>query len=51
MKLRRSILCLLLSAVLLLGFGGAAAYAEPVTFNLTVQVGEKTQTVRALQND
>ena len=51
MKLRRSILCLLLAAVLLLGCGGAAAYAAPVTFNLTVQVGEGTHTVRALQND
>ena len=50
MKLRRMILSLLLTAALLLSCG-AAAFADPVPFSLQVLIGEKTATVRAVQND
>lgn len=50
MKLKRSLLALLLMAALLLGCG-AAAYADPSPFSLPVLVGDRTHTVRAMQNE
>ena len=50
MKLIRWILALTLTAALLLSCG-AAAFADPSPFSLPLLVGEKTVTVRALQNE
>ena len=50
MKLRRLIPALLLAAALLLSCG-AAAFADPSAFSLQLRIGEKTATVRALQNE
>ena len=50
MKLRRFLLATVLIAALLLGCG-ATAFAAPSPFSLRVMIGDKTATVRAMQNE
>ena len=50
MKLTRLLLALLLCAALLLCCG-APAFADPSPFSVRVLIGDKTVTVRAMQND
>ena len=49
-KLRKTLLCLLLAAILLLGCG-AAAFADPNPFSLHVLIGDQSFRVRAVQNE
>lgn len=50
MKLRKLLLALLLCCALLLSCG-ATAFADPSPFSLRVLIGDRTATVRAMQNE